>query len=167
VAALSPRRQQLQDEVLAEFRRIVARAFAQSKRSPGAPGLDFTHHMLLHGVLRNEAPTQGGIARAIGVTSGRVTGLIDDLEAKGVVRRVRSTSDRRKISVHITPLGRRLHEATHATMSHDMGQIFAGLDDAGLVTLRDLLQHIGPPGRDAPPIPGHGRHPNPRGQRKS
>jgi DNA-binding MarR family transcriptional regulator len=152
---------------MAEFRRIVARAFAQSKRSQGARGLDFTHHMVLHAVLWNEAPTQSGIAVAIGVTAGRVTGLVDDLEADGVVRRVRSTSDRRKTFVHLTPLGRRLHELTHVAMARDMGQTFDGLDDAELATLRDLLKHLAPRAKDAPTTESGGRRSVPRRRRRS
>jgi DNA-binding MarR family transcriptional regulator len=44
----------------------------------------------------------GDIARQTGLTSGAVTALLDRLEAAGYVRRIRDTTDRRRILVELT-----------------------------------------------------------------
>ncbi|MBN2397562.1 MAG: MarR family transcriptional regulator [Deltaproteobacteria bacterium] len=48
------------------------------------------------------------IARYIMVKSSTVTGVIDRLEQKGLVRRVRNSRDRRVITIELTEEGRRL-----------------------------------------------------------
>lgn len=46
------------------------------------------------------------IATALGLSKAGVTGLADGLAARGLVVRVPSQTDRRKIFIHLTPEGR-------------------------------------------------------------
>jgi DNA-binding MarR family transcriptional regulator len=50
------------------------------------------------------------IAKYIMVNSSTVTGIIDRLEKKGLVRRLRISTDRRKITIELTESGRILAE---------------------------------------------------------
>lgn len=47
--------------------------------------------------------TAGQLARAARLTSGAVTGIVDQLEAAGLVRRVRDSDDRRRVYLELTP----------------------------------------------------------------
>src|SRR5947209_8034247 len=49
----------------------------------------------------------GQLAEATGLSSAATTALLDRLETRGLVRRVRSTTDRRKVLVEMTELARR------------------------------------------------------------
>jgi len=42
------------------------------------------------------------------VTKAAVTAIVDEMEAKGLVRRVRDSSDRRVVNVQMTPAGKKL-----------------------------------------------------------
>jgi DNA-binding MarR family transcriptional regulator len=139
----SARRQRLQEETLAQLRRTIGRAFLLARHARGhhPHGLDFTHHMVLHPILKHHR-SQKEIGDAVGVTSGRVTGLIDDLESQGVVRRARSPTDRRKMLITVTPRGHRLHNEIHRSMATSMGRVFEGLSDDDLEQLRSLLERI-------------------------
>src|SRR6478672_5933687 len=54
-------------------------------------------------ILGTRGPmTAGQLARAVRLTTGAVTGVLDRLEAAGLVRRVRDTKDRRKVIVEVT-----------------------------------------------------------------
>ncbi len=66
----------------------------------------------LMALLKNGPSTPSQIAGHILVESSTVTGIIDRLETKGLVRRIRSAEDRRKIYVELTHEGRSL--ASHA-----------------------------------------------------
>jgi MarR family transcriptional regulator, 2-MHQ and catechol-resistance regulon repressor len=44
-------------------------------------------------------------------TGGNVTVIVDNLERRSLVRRVRDRVDRRQVTVHLTPSGRRLVES--------------------------------------------------------
>ena len=65
-------------------------------------GLSGTDHKCLELVLRADEPiTAGRIARLSGLSTGAVTGVIDRLERRGFVRRVRDPRDRRKVLVEV------------------------------------------------------------------
>jgi DNA-binding MarR family transcriptional regulator len=54
-------------------------------------------------ILGTRGPmTAGQLAEAVRLTTGAVTGVLDRLEAAGLVRRVRDTQDRRRIIVELT-----------------------------------------------------------------
>jgi DNA-binding MarR family transcriptional regulator len=54
-------------------------------------------------ILGTRGPmTAGQLAEAVRLTTGAVTGVLDRLEATGLVRRVRDTHDRRKVNVEVT-----------------------------------------------------------------
>jgi DNA-binding MarR family transcriptional regulator len=65
-------------------------------------GLSGTDHKCLELVIRSEEPiTAGRIAQLSGLSTGAVTGVIDRLEQRGFVRRVRDPHDRRKVLVEL------------------------------------------------------------------
>lgn len=65
-------------------------------------GLSGTDHTCLELVLRCAEPlTAGRLARLSGLSTGAVTGVIDRLERRGLVRRVRDPHDRRKVLVEV------------------------------------------------------------------
>jgi MarR family 2-MHQ and catechol resistance regulon transcriptional repressor len=51
------------------------------------------------------------VAKKVLKSTGNITTVIDNLEKRGLVKRVRSTEDRRYIQVHITAEGSALIEA--------------------------------------------------------
>ena len=54
-------------------------------------------------ILGTRGPmTAGQLAEAVRLTTGAVTGVLDRLEAAGLVRRVRDTQDRRRVIVEVT-----------------------------------------------------------------
>ena len=67
-------------------------------------------------ILSGGALTAGEIAQYTGLTTGSVTSLIDRLEKKGFVRRVRDTHDRRRVMVEVD-----------AARFADLSRIFASL----------------------------------------
>lgn len=51
-------------------------------------------------IIRNRQPiTAGELARACGLTTGAITGLVDRLERKGFVKRRRDDQDRRRVYI--------------------------------------------------------------------
>jgi DNA-binding MarR family transcriptional regulator len=60
-------------------------------------GLTGTDHKYLGLLLRHGAMSAGAWGRLTGLSTGAMTGLIDRLERKGLVRRVPDPTDRRKV----------------------------------------------------------------------
>jgi DNA-binding MarR family transcriptional regulator len=78
------------------------------------------------------------IAKAICLSLSSVTGLIDRLVEKKLVRRDRSNQDRRIVQVALTDEGRELHEAaqdTHVSFARDVLKTLSAEEQEALVSL--------------------------------
>jgi DNA-binding MarR family transcriptional regulator len=74
----------------------------------GAAGLSGTDHKYLGLIMKKGKMTAGELAKSTGLTTGSVTGLIDRLEKKELVKRQYDDKDRRK--VFIVPNEKKSHE---------------------------------------------------------
>ena len=64
------------------------------------------------------------LARALAVTAPHITGIVDKLEAKGLVARAQSDQDRRSQVLHTTRSGAALaRKATEAIISGEQGSV--------------------------------------------
>lgn len=79
------------------------------------------------------------IAKQILVESSTVTGIIDRLEQKGFVRRVRSAHDRRKIFIELTESGNILAESAPPPVQQ---KIFDGLSNLPEEDLEIILEGL-------------------------
>jgi len=55
------------------------------------------------------------LGERLGLSASTVSGLLDRLEAKGVVERTRDESDRRKVLITLTPEARKMAKRLHAS----------------------------------------------------
>lgn len=69
-------------------------------------GINRSDGRALDVIERRERVTAGHLADEIGLTSGATTTLIDRLERRGYVRRVRDDADRRRVHVELTDRAR-------------------------------------------------------------
>jgi DNA-binding MarR family transcriptional regulator len=79
------------------------------------------------------------IAKEVLVESSTVTGIIDRLEQKGFVRRVRSAQDRRKIFIELTESGQILAESAPPLVQQ---KIYDGLKDLEGKNLEVILEGL-------------------------
>jgi len=98
-----------------------------------------TDYKLLGILERLGAMTAGEIARHSGLATASVTNLIDRLEQKGFVRRVRDTQDRRRVFVE--PVRARLSGGRGAFSStiKSLAQLFESYSDRELKVIADFL----------------------------
>jgi DNA-binding MarR family transcriptional regulator len=78
------------------------------------------------------------IAMACHVTPRTTTGVVDGLEAAGLVERVPDPTDRRAVIARLTPEGERRHDAAIALQVQVSERLLAGFEDEE----RDLLRHL-------------------------
>jgi DNA-binding MarR family transcriptional regulator len=100
-------------------------------------------------ILSGGALTAGEIAQQTGLTTASVTSLIDRLEAKGYVRRVRDTNDRRRVIVE--PVQEKLNELMNVFGSFQgiFDDLLNGYSDEQLVTITDFLKRAADRSRNA------------------
>jgi DNA-binding MarR family transcriptional regulator len=83
--------------------------------------------------------TAGALATATGLRPAATTALIDRLEARGLVERVRDEADRRRVLVQMTEEGMRSTYAMYAPLVEEGQGLFARHTVAELAVMRDLL----------------------------
>jgi len=102
----------------------------------GLTGTDLDCLDLIH--LRGPV-TAGELARATGLTTGAVTGLIDRLERAGFAERARDPADRRKVLVRALPEAAARVMPMFAPMQAAMRPVLARYTDAELALLLDYF----------------------------
>lgn len=83
------------------------------------------------------------LMRDSGLDAGTITGIINRLEAKGLVRRVRAEEDRRAVAIYLTPAGREMEAPLAEVMQAVADEAVAGLGPVKRSELLDLLQRMG------------------------
>jgi DNA-binding MarR family transcriptional regulator len=83
--------------------------------------------------------TAGDLAAATGLSSAATTTLLDRLERRGLVRRVRDQVDRRKVLVEMTEVGLRETGAYYAPLAQEGARLLERFTDEQLQAMYDQL----------------------------
>ncbi len=84
--------------------------------------------------------TAGELAEETGLTTGAITTIIDRLEKAGIARRVRDTSDRRKVFVELTDFARDVSDITFAPMGEAFDMAMKGISKEELRVIAHYLE---------------------------
>lgn len=93
------------DQVLISLRRIIRAIDLHSKRLERESGLTGPQLLLLRLIANAGQLTAGVIAREVSLSQATVTAIIDRLEQKGLLQRLRNTADKRKVMLTLTSAG--------------------------------------------------------------
>ena len=88
------------------------------------------------------ALTMGVLARRAGITEKTITGVVDRLEASGLLERVRSEEDRRAVSARLTDKGRLVYAELHTHLREGLDQVLALLEPEDRCALFGVLQRL-------------------------
>ena len=96
---------------------------------------------------RSGTDTATQVAQVIGCDAGATTRMLDRLEDKGLLRRVRSVNDRRVQQLELTDEGREAAQIVPYVIADVLNMHLADLSRAEVDTLHDLLLRIISTGR--------------------
>jgi DNA-binding MarR family transcriptional regulator len=96
---------------------------------------------ILRGALPDPLPTME-IAERMMEKTPAITGLLDRLEAKGLIARSRQSDDRRCVRCSIRPAGLALLTALDRPVERADAEALAGLDDGEMRRLTELLDRL-------------------------
>jgi DNA-binding MarR family transcriptional regulator len=94
-------------QIVSALRRIVRAIDLRSRRLFEQSGLTGPQLLVLREASRLSGAPISALARAVDLSQPTVSGIIDRLERRGMVRRARGTGDRRTVMVAVTPEGAR------------------------------------------------------------
>jgi DNA-binding MarR family transcriptional regulator len=86
--------------------------------------------------------TAGELARIAELTSGTMTARLDQLERRGLVRRVRDAGDRRSVLVELTEEGRRKHAEAMGVQAEKEKLLGDALSAREMEELNSLLRRV-------------------------
>ncbi len=126
-------------KLLRASRAVVARI----EPALAAEGLTTTQLGVLEALLHRGPLTHRELGRKVLTSAGNMTDVVDKLEARRLVRRVRDPGDRRLVRVELTGTGDALIRSLFPRHAADIARAMSGLPAADLVLLGELLRRLG------------------------
>jgi MarR family transcriptional regulator, 2-MHQ and catechol-resistance regulon repressor len=116
-----------------------------SRLAPGLAraGLTPTQLGVLEALLHLGPLGQRTLGAKLLMSGGNITAVVDNLERRGLVHRERSSDDRRNVTVHLTPEGRRLIAGVFPAHVRDIVAAFSALSAAEQEALGRLAKKLG------------------------
>jgi DNA-binding MarR family transcriptional regulator len=134
------RRRRLVEAILAAGRESSTATVLFHNAIAAQTGLAATETKTLDVLLRHGALSAGELGKHTGLASASVTSLIDRLEAKGLVRRVRDGKDRRRVMVQPDASVLARLEPSFAAVGPAFAALLESYNDPQLETILDYMR---------------------------
>lgn len=127
-------------KILRDLRRITRAIDLNSKKLSSESNLTSPQVVSLLAVYQKGPLTVAEIANEVHLSSSTMVGIIDRLEAKNLLVRERSKTDRRQVLVGITDEGKKVAKASPAPLQEELLTSFTKLSDAQQKNLSKALE---------------------------
>jgi len=95
-------------DIVKSIRRLVRAEYLDSQKMSKHYGLTGPQSLVLRLLIKKGALSSADLSRQMYVTPSNITGIIDRLEKKGLVERIRKQGDRRVALITLTQSGQKL-----------------------------------------------------------
>jgi DNA-binding MarR family transcriptional regulator len=107
--------------VVEALRRIMRAHDLDSRALESEYGVTAPQLLCLRTAAAGDRLTAGDIARRIHLSASTLVGILDRLEDKGLIERLRDPADRRRSPLRVTPRGRRLLRRRPSLLGRRLG----------------------------------------------
>ena len=121
------------------LRPLLLRLNRQLRRELGPVGITGGQAALLHAISKNPGIGVRGLAQLEGISPPGMSGYVDRLESAALVRRVRSSEDRRRVGLELTEEGRSVLRSARSRRTAWLAKRLKRLDDAELAAVEAAL----------------------------
>lgn len=128
--------------VLTSLRRIIRALDVRSRYLAKTVGLTVPQLVVLTAVDESPEITAGQIAERVSLSQATVTSIIDRLEGRRLVTRVRSENDRRKVWIQITDSGQELLAKSPSILHEEFVDAFEQLEEWEQTQILSSLQRV-------------------------
>ncbi len=124
------------------MRRVLSSVLQQADAQLVEHDLTYVQWLPLYKLLLNSDTRSTCLARDLGMDPASVTRALDRIEAKGLLRRERSTTDRRRVELVLTEQGRAVATQVPEVLCDVLNAHLAGFSDAECRQLVSMLQRM-------------------------
>jgi DNA-binding MarR family transcriptional regulator len=108
VNAMAPNNEVVIKDIVESIRRLVRAEYLDSQKMSKQYGLTGPQSLVLRMLIKKGSLSSADLSRQMYVTPSNITGIIDRLEKKGLVERIRKPGDRRVALITLTQSGQEL-----------------------------------------------------------
>lgn len=130
------------EKVLITLRRIIRAADLHSKYLVKTAGLTAPQLLLLQAIRERGDVIIGELAKEINLSQATVTTILDRLEKRELVYRVRSQQDKRKVNAYLTDAGREMLDSAPTPLQAHFIERFRSLPDWEQSMILSALQRV-------------------------
>jgi DNA-binding MarR family transcriptional regulator len=130
------------ESILRSLRRIIRAIDQHSRRLSRKFNLTVPQLVCLRQLILSGPSTPGNLAAKVFLSQATVTGILDRLEARDLIRRERSSPDRRRVIVSLTDAGQRLAREMPWPLQERFAARLAALPEAGQQVIDQVLKQI-------------------------
>lgn len=127
----------LTKQIVSAIRRMTRAIYLDSKKMVKNIGLSNPQCLVLKAVGANGPSSLASLSRHLNVTPANMTGLVDRLEKKGLIKRTRKPGDRRVTIVELTEGGRHLSQSVPDPIEK---KLISGLKGASAAELQQITE---------------------------
>jgi len=128
--------------VLSAIRRIIRSVDLYSRELAAKARVTWPQLACLLAIAEKERTTATLISRQVFLSPSTIVGILDRLEAKGLVTRKRDENDRRVITITITENGKRLARSAPSLLQDTLTEALRGLPSQEQINVAKSLERV-------------------------
>ena len=132
----------LADQMIADLRLLLREMKCVGSQRLLRRGVSMAHLHVLSMLERHGEMAMSRVAEALDVSFSNATGLVDRMEERGIVERVRDSGDRRVVHVRLTDAGRAALSDIEVFRDEAVRRLLDQLDPTQLASLADSLDDL-------------------------
>jgi DNA-binding MarR family transcriptional regulator len=105
---MNPENESVVKDIVGSIRKLVRAVYLDSQKMSRQFGLTGQQSVVLRLLINNGSMSSADLSRLMYVTPSNMTGIIDRLEKKGLIQRMRKEGDRRVALISLTDTGKKL-----------------------------------------------------------
>ena len=130
------------DELLVSLRKVIRAIDLHSKQLNKTSGLTGPQLLIMNEVAQTDGITSSRIAQNVNLSPATVTNILDRIENRNLITRVRSQLDKRRVSLHLTEAGKQLLDQAPQPLQEHFIEKFSALDEWEQSLLLSSMQRI-------------------------
>ena len=130
------------DELLVSLRKVIRAIDLHSKQLNKTSGLTGPQLLIMNEVAHTDGITASLIAQNVNLSPATVTNILDRIENRELVTRVRSQLDKRRVSLYLTERGKEILNKAPQPLQEHFIEKFSALEEWEQSLLLSSMQRI-------------------------